>query len=74
MKTASFLIVSRPALAAITAMYGSVTAPVSAIHRYGLGSTTVNIKQAVLIIIEMKYLLCLADWSRLKLDWAVVID
>jgi hypothetical protein len=55
-------------------MYGSVTAPVSAIHRYGLGNTTVNIKQAVLIIIEMKYLLCLADWSRLKLDWAVVID
>jgi hypothetical protein len=71
---ASFLIVSRPAFAAITAIYGSVRAPVKAIHLYGLGSTTVNIKQAVLIIIETKYLRCLADWSAVKPDCADVID
>ena len=46
--------VSRPAFATTTAMYGSVTAPSSATHRYGLGSTTVKIKQNVRIIMEMK--------------------
>ena len=71
---ASFLIVSRPALAAITAMYGSVTAPVSAIHRYGLGNTTVNIKQAVLIIIEMKYRFWRPAWSRVSALGALVMS
>lgn len=71
---ASFFIVSRPAFAAMTAMYGKVSAPIRAIHRYGLGSTTVNIKQAVLIIIDTKYLRCLADWSAVNPDCADVID
>lgn len=53
--------VSRPALAAITAMYGNVTAPIKAIHRHGDGRITASTKQTVLIIIEIKYLRCLAD-------------
>ena len=46
--------VSRPAFATTTAIYGKVTAPTRANHRYGLGSNTVKIKQAVRIIMEMK--------------------
>lgn len=53
--------VSRPALAAITAMYGNVTAPIKAIQRQGDGRITASTKQIVLIIIEIKYLRCLAD-------------
>ena len=54
-------IVSRPALAAITAIYGKVTAPIKATHRQGDGITTASMKQNVRIIIEIKYLRCLAD-------------
>jgi len=52
---------SRPALATTTAMYGSTTAPNNAIQRYGLGKTTARRKQAVLIIIEIKYFRALED-------------
>ena len=57
------LIVSRPAFATITAMYGRTTAPNSAIHRYGLGKITARMKQKVLIIIEIKYFRAREDWS-----------
>jgi hypothetical protein len=47
-------IVSLPALARTTAMYGSMTAPAIEIQRYGFGRKIEAIKQPVLTIIEMK--------------------
>jgi hypothetical protein len=47
-------IVSRPAFATTTAIYGKKTAPARAIHRNGLGRMTVKIKHAVRTIIEIK--------------------
>ena len=45
-------IVSRPALATITAMYGTTTAPARVTQRHGLGRKIVAMKQAVRNIIE----------------------
>tara|TARA_B110000503_G_C7099613_1_gene393184 strand:+ start:450 stop:767 length:318 start_codon:yes stop_codon:yes gene_type:complete len=57
------LMVSLPALATITAIYGRTTAPKSANQRYGLGKITARIKHKVRIIIEIKYFLARDDWS-----------
>jgi hypothetical protein len=64
--------VSRPAFAITTAMYGSVTAPKRANHLYGLGRITVRIKQRVLIIIEKKYLFWRLERSLLRALGALV--
>jgi hypothetical protein len=47
-------IVSRPAFATTTAMYGKNTAPARANQRKGLGRITVKIKHAVRTIMEIK--------------------
>jgi hypothetical protein len=46
--------VSLPAFATTTAIYGRKTAPASANQRKGLGRMTVKIKQAVRTIMEIK--------------------
>jgi hypothetical protein len=65
-------IVSRPAFAMTTAIYGRVTAPKRANHLKGLGRITVRIKQRVRIIMEMKYLFWRPERSLLSAFGALV--
>ena len=66
--------VSLPAFATTTDIYGNKTAPISVNQRYGLGRVTVRMKQRVRIIIEMKYLRARPDWSCVNGIGAEVIE
>jgi hypothetical protein len=55
-------------------MYGKVSAPIKKNQRHGFGVNTASRKQAVRIIIEMKYFRCRAGRSSERPGWASVIE